>query len=64
MSAVAVGLLIATGAKMAAVLQRRWVPWLFALLAFLGVGVMRWPLLAVLAILAPCAIAAAWKGKH
>ena len=64
MSTVAVGLLLATAANMATVLQRRWVPWLFVVLAFLGVGVMRWPLLAVLAVLAPCAVALAWKGKH
>jgi chromate transporter len=64
MSAVAVGLLIATGAKVAEVLGRRWRPWLFVVLAFAGVGVMRWPLLAVLAALAPWAIAAAWKGKY
>jgi hypothetical protein len=32
-------------------------------LAFAGVGVMRWPLIAVLLVLAPLAIAAAWKGR-
>ena len=64
MSAVAVGLLIATGAKLAAVLKRRPAPWLFVVLAFAGVGVMRWPLLLVLAVLAPCAIAAAWKDRY
>ena len=64
MAAVALGLLLATGAKMATVLKRRWLPWLFVMLAFLGVGVMRWPLIAVLVVLAPCAIGAAWKGRH
>jgi chromate transporter len=64
MSAVAVGLLIATGAKVAVVIEHRWRPWLFVTLTFLGVGVMRWPLLAVLLALAPCSIAWAWKGKH
>jgi chromate transporter len=64
MSAVAVGLLIATGAKVAVVLGRRWVPWVFVMLAFLGVGVMRWPLLAVLLALAPLSIGAAWKGRY
>jgi chromate transporter len=63
MSIVAVGLLIAMAAKIAQVLQRRPLPWAFALVAFTGVGVMRWPLLAVLAGLAPFAIAAAWKGR-
>jgi chromate transporter len=64
MSAVAVGLLLSTAAKLAAVLQRGALPWLFVVLAFVGVGVMRWPLLAVLAVLAPLAIVAAWKGAH
>jgi chromate transporter len=63
MSIVAVGLIIAMGTKIAKVLQRRTFAWSFALAAFIGVGVMRWPLLAVLGGLAPFAIAAAWKGK-
>jgi chromate transporter len=64
MSAVAVGLLLSTAAKLAAVLKRGALPWLFVVLAFVGVGVMRWPLLAVLAVLAPLAVAAAWKGAR
>jgi hypothetical protein len=32
-------------------------------LAFTGVGVLRWPLLVVVGALAPCAIVAAWKDK-
>jgi len=63
MGAVAVALLIATAAKLSGVLQGRWRPWTFALLAFAGVGVMRWPLAAVVAVLAPFAIALAWKGR-
>ena len=63
MSSVAIGLLIATAAKLAGVLQRRWRPWTFVLLAFVGVGVLRWPLLAVVLTLTPFAIAAAWKGR-
>jgi chromate transporter len=63
MAIVAVGLIIAMAAKIAKVLQSRALPWLFVLAAFIGVGVMRWPLLAVLAGLAPFAIAAAWKGR-
>lgn len=63
MSSVAVGLLIATAAKMVHVMQRRWRPWLFAVLTFIGVGVLRWPLLAVVGALAPWAIAAAWKSR-
>jgi chromate transporter len=64
MSSVAVGLLIATVAKMVFVLQRRWLPWLFAVLTFAGVGLMRWPLLAVVGVLAPLAIGFAWRGKR
>jgi chromate transporter len=60
---VAVGLLFATVVKMATVLPREWRPWLFGMLAFVGVGVLRWPLLAVVGALAPFAIAAAWRGK-
>jgi chromate transporter len=63
MAIVAVGLIIAMATKIAKVLQRRPLPWTFALAAFIGVGVMRWPLLAVLGALAPFAIAAAWKGR-
>lgn len=64
MSAVAVGLLIATATRMVVVLQRRLLPWVFAVLTFAAVGVMRWPFLAVVGVLAPFAIAAAWKGKQ
>lgn len=60
MAAVAAGLVIAMSLKLAIGYGRRW-PWLaFGLAAFLAVGVMRWPLAWVLAVLAPTAIAAAW----
>jgi len=61
MSAVGAGLLLASGVRMAAVLPRQWRPWLFAGLAFAGVGVLRWSLLGVMGVLAPVAIVAAWK---
>jgi len=64
MSAVAVGLLLANVARMAMVLPRHWRTWVFGLLAFAGVGALRWPLVGVLAILAPLAVAAAWKGRR
>jgi chromate transporter len=64
MSAVALGLLFANGIKMAAVLPRRWRPWLFGVLAFVSVGVLRWPLIGILCVLAPLAIAAAWWEKR
>ena len=64
MSAVAAGLLLGSSVKMAAVLPRHWRPWACALLAFVGVGVLRWPLLMVLGVLAPYAIWAAWQEKR
>jgi len=64
MSAAAVGLLIANAVKMAAVLPRRWRPWLFTVLAFVGVGALRWPLIGVLGVLAPLGIAAAWREQR
>lgn len=63
MSIVAAGLLLATVIKLAMVLPRQWRPWLFGILAFGGVGIMRWPLLWVIAALAPCAVFLAWKAK-
>ncbi len=63
MSAVAAGLVLATGLKMAGSLKRHWRPWLFTALALAGVGVLRWPLLAVVGALAPFAIAAAWRDE-
>jgi chromate transporter len=64
MSSVAVALLIATAMKLTAVLERRWLPWGFVLATLAAVGVMRWPLIAVVGALAPFAIALAWKGRH
>ena len=63
MSAVAAGLVLATGLKMAGSLKRHWRPWLFTALALAGVGALRWPLLAVVGALAPFAIAAAWRDE-
>jgi chromate transporter len=64
MSSVAAGLLLATVIKLATVLPRHWRPWLFGTLAFVGVGVMRWPLLWVMGALAPWAVFAAWKEQE
>jgi chromate transporter len=60
---VAAGLLLATFIKMAKVLPARWRPWLFVMLAFVGVGILRWPLFWVMGALAPLALFAAWKEK-
>jgi chromate transporter len=57
----AAGLLIATAAKMAVPMFRGVAPAPFILLAtMLAIGVMRWPLFAVLAVLAPLSIGLAW----
>jgi chromate transporter len=61
MSIVAAALLLSTAIKLATALPRRWRPCLFGALAFIGVGVMRWPLLWVIGALAPWAVFAAWK---
>ena len=61
MSIVAAGLLLATVIKLALVLPRHWRPWIFAVMAFVGVGVLRWPLLWVMGALAPLALVAAWN---
>jgi chromate transporter len=61
MSSVAAGLLLATVIKLATVLPRHWRPWLFGLVAFAGVGIMRWPLFWVIGALAPGAIFFSWK---
>ena len=63
MSSVAAGLLLATVVKLAMVLPRRWWPWLFGALAFVGVGVLRWPLFWVMGGLAPWAVFTAWKER-
>jgi len=64
MSSVAAGLLFATVIKLVTVLPRGWRPWLFGVLAFVGVGVLRWPLLWVMGALAPWAVFAAWKDQE
>jgi chromate transporter len=63
-SAVAVGLVFANAIKLASVLPRHWRPWLIVALAFVGIGVMRLPLIGVAAVLAPFGIALAWREKH
>jgi chromate transporter len=64
MSAVAAGLVLATGLKMLSSLPRRWLPALFGVLAFVGVGLLRLPLLGVLLVLAPAAVALAWRASR
>jgi chromate transporter len=64
MSSVAAGLLLATGIKNSMVLPRRWRPWFFGILTFVGIALFRWPLLWVVGTLGPCAVAAAWRGRE
>ena len=61
-AAAAVGLLIGAGAKMALPLfkDRLGISPLVALAVFAAIGVMRWPLYWVLAVLVPLSIAIAW----
>jgi chromate transporter len=60
-SAAAAGLVVAMGIRMAAPYRWHPGPALFALLAFVAVAIVRWPLPCVLLVLAPLGIAAAWK---
>jgi chromate transporter len=60
MGAAAGGMLLATAIKLAGAHRGRW-GWLgFGLLSFAGIALLRWPLVQVLALLAPVAVAAAW----
>lgn len=61
MACVSAGLVVATGIKMTRGLGRRPSAWSFAILAFVAMGIVRWPLLAVLALLAPFALVHAWR---
>jgi chromate transporter len=65
MAAVAAGLIIAMALKLAWAQRRRW-PWLaFGLAGFIGLALLRWPLLQVLALTVPIAVLLAWwkEGK-
>src|SRR5262245_50274280 len=64
MSKVAAGLLLSAVIKSAVVLPRRWWAWLFGALAFVSIGIMRWPLLWVMGALAPWAVFTAWKDRQ
>ena len=60
-AAAAAGMLLATGLKMAQAYRREPVALLMAALALVGVGALRWPLLAVLILLAPISIYLTWR---
>lgn len=59
MAAVAAGLLIATAMKLARTQPARWLA--LGALAFVGVGLLRWPLVSVLSVLVPLAVALGWR---
>lgn len=61
MAAVAAGLLIATAVKLARTQSARWL--VLGALAFLGVGLLRWPFVTVLAVLVPLAIVLGWRAS-
>ena len=59
-AAAAAGLVIAMALKMAAPHRKRPLALAFGLLAFVAVGVLRWPMVEVLLGLAPVSVATAW----
>jgi chromate transporter len=61
MAAVVIGLLFASSVKLALGMPRKLRPWAFILLAFGGVGALRWPLLWVAVPLAVISVWLAWK---
>ena len=64
MSAVVAGLILATAAKMARSVPRHAIPIALSLVAFVGVGLMRLPLLAVIALVGPIGILLAWRERR
>lgn len=63
-SAVAAGLLVAMGIKLAQLHGRRPMALLFGFLAFAGVGLAHLPLPGVLLVLAPLSVAAGWRWRR
>jgi chromate transporter len=63
MSYVATGLVLANALGLAGALPRRPVPWLFVVAVFVGVALLHFPLIGVMAALAPCAVAITWAGR-
>jgi chromate transporter len=61
-AAAAAGLMVATSLKVALPYRHSLRAVLLAGLAFAAVGLMHWPLIGVVLVLAPCGIVAAWRG--
>jgi len=62
-AAVAVGMLLRLGIVFARRVKWRPVPALILAATFVAVGLLQWPLIAVVAVLAPISIAAAWPRR-
>ncbi len=59
-AAVAVGMLLRLGVVLARRVQRHPIPVAIMAATFVAVGILKWPLVAVVLVLAPVSIAAAW----
>ena len=64
MGFVATGLVISNALGLSTALPRRPVPWLFVALVFVAVGLLHVPLLLVMAILGPLAVALTWAARE
>ena len=62
-AAVAVGMLLRLGLTLARRVPRRASAYMVMSLTFLAVGVMKWPLVPVVAVVAPISIALAWPRR-
>ncbi len=62
-AAAAMGLLLRLAISAAQTALRRWSSWLAMLATFIAVGVLQWPLLPVVAVIAPLSVWAAWPRK-
>lgn len=63
MSFVAAGLVLANALGLVGALPRRPRPWLFVAAVFAGVGLLQFPLVAVMAAAAPVSIALTWRER-
>jgi chromate transporter len=59
-AAVAVGMLLRLGLTLARRVPRRVAAYVVMLVTFVAVGILKWPLIQVVAVMAPISIATAW----
>lgn len=62
-ASIAVGMILATGLKLATPYARQPTALVIGGLAFVAVGILRLPLFPVLLVLAPCSVALAWRRR-